>query len=693
MISQNLSRALKMSWVLACAGGGEAFAQQPIPAEPSDADLAEASAPANGMISYPPSFFAQYRPTTAQDMVGRIPGFNSARGDDVRGFGGAAGNVLIDGERPSSKSITVDEALRRILPSQVERIDLIRGGAPGIDMQGQAVVANVIRKTGAETSVTLEFMGKLYNDHHPGASPRIDASTRIGDLRLSGALSARNEKQQGDSGNGNFIRRNGRGDLIARGPFYANVENRSYSANAAAEYRNFRLNLGADRAETPRTEYQDLISNLGVRSTEKVVNDLVADKAEIGGDYQRPLAFGLTARLIGLYTYKASDLVSVQTRPGVSNRSTKKTDGSESIVRGTVRGVFQGMTLETGGEIAINTLDVANSLSQGGIAVVLPSANVRIEENRAEGFVTASLKATPKLSVESGVRIETSTITQSGDVSKEKTLTFPKPRIALSYAMSPSTQLRARLERTVGQLNFEDFAASGDFSAGTLNVGNSNLEPERAWVSELAWEQRFWGKGAIVLTGTHSAVESVVDVIPIFSGTTVSDGVGNLGNGTKDELNLNMTLPFDNLGWKGLDLRVNYTWRRTRVTDPTTGVERPFSNLNPWEGQFTLTQDLPRLKSTFVITTMQLGSRARQFRSTETRTDYTTPNYVNIQYNWRPDPSFLLTVQLFENVLSRERRRERIIYSGPRSNNIIATTEERSAEMEPFIMFRMRKAY
>ena len=83
----------------------------------------------------------------------------------------------------------------------------------------------------------------------------------------------------------------------------------------------------------------------------------------------------------------------------------------------------------------------------------------------------------------------------------------------------------------------------------------------------------------------------------------------------------------------------------------------------------------------------------RQYRSSETRFDSTTPNYVTLQYNWRPTPDFLATLQLFENIFLRERRRERVIYSGARSNGIINLTEERSAEMEPFIMFRLRKTY
>ncbi len=337
MVSLGARQAIKLSGLLAFGGGGEAFAQIPVPTE---GDLAEASAPANGVIAYTPAFFTEFRPATAQDMVNRIPGFSYNKGDEVRGFGGAAGNVLIDGERPSSKAVTLDEAIRRILVTQVERIDLIRGGAPGIDMQGQAVVANIIRKRGADNSLTVEFMGKLYNDHAPAMAPRIDGVRRIGDLLLSGAITARIEKQQGESGNGNFIRRNGAGAVIARGPFVADIENRAYAINGAAEYKNFRLNIGADRTETPRNEYAVLTSNTGVRNTEQAVNDLVADKAEIGADYQQQLGLGLTGRLIGLYTYKASDLVSVQTGRGPVSRSTKKTDGSEAIVRGSVRGLF-----------------------------------------------------------------------------------------------------------------------------------------------------------------------------------------------------------------------------------------------------------------------------------------------------------------------------------------------------------------
>src|SRR4051794_21758574 len=96
----------------------------------------------SNVLTYPASFFAEAQPNTAYDMIARLPGFVFNNGTTARGFSGTAGNVLIDGQRPTSKSDDLQSILLRMSAAGVERIDLIRGGAPGIDMQGQTVVAN-----------------------------------------------------------------------------------------------------------------------------------------------------------------------------------------------------------------------------------------------------------------------------------------------------------------------------------------------------------------------------------------------------------------------------------------------------------------------------------------------------------------------------------------------------------------------
>ena len=83
-------------------------------AAPARSAAAETASGGAGVTSYPPSFFAAYQPTTALDLINHLPGFGYDPGDQVRGFAGAASNVLIDGARPASKSDTTDNILSRI---------------------------------------------------------------------------------------------------------------------------------------------------------------------------------------------------------------------------------------------------------------------------------------------------------------------------------------------------------------------------------------------------------------------------------------------------------------------------------------------------------------------------------------------------------------------------------------------------
>src|SRR5947209_6965524 len=106
--------------------------------------------------SYDAAFFAQYAPRTAYDLVQRIPGFtldlganNNANGGgngntDIRGFAGVAGNVVINGQRPSTKSETLDLYLGRIPANRVKRVEVGPGNLYGADYASKAQVANII---------------------------------------------------------------------------------------------------------------------------------------------------------------------------------------------------------------------------------------------------------------------------------------------------------------------------------------------------------------------------------------------------------------------------------------------------------------------------------------------------------------------------------------------------------------------
>src|SRR5688572_12802352 len=90
---------------VACIPFAAALASEPnTTSDPEDPPIGGApisAAPINagaGVIRYEGSFFTEFQPTTALDMVKRLPGFAFEPGDTtVRGFAGALGNVLIDG--------------------------------------------------------------------------------------------------------------------------------------------------------------------------------------------------------------------------------------------------------------------------------------------------------------------------------------------------------------------------------------------------------------------------------------------------------------------------------------------------------------------------------------------------------------------------------------------------------------------
>src|SRR3546814_10718481 len=113
--------------------------------------------------------------------------------------------------------------------------------------------------------------------------------------------------------------------------------------------------------------------------------------------------------------------------------------------------------LELAGEGAINRLDSAAALAENDVPVALPGGNAHVREVRGELSLNATWHATPALVIEPSLAIERSAIRQRGDTALQRRFTYWKPRLALSRALGGEDQLRASIERSVGQLDFEDF--------------------------------------------------------------------------------------------------------------------------------------------------------------------------------------------------------------------------------------------
>ncbi|HEX8570851.1 MAG TPA: TonB-dependent receptor [Caulobacteraceae bacterium] len=678
------------------ATGQNAAAPTPATAE------APAAAAGQGVLSYPASFFAASQPGTALDMIQRLPGFSFDSGDQVRGFGGAAGNVLIDGERPSAKAEGVDAVLARLPAGRVERIDLIRGGAPGIDMQGQAVVANVVLKTEASRSLVVTHVQQFRPDGRWNPQIRFTPTHKAGRLTLDGSLLLY-QTESDEGGEGEYRLTDAAGGLLQEGPFYNKTPVQGVEANAKAEFKRsptdtFRVSGLYKLQDVEQHERAEFVRGSQAGGAAYLTYGSIRHDAEIGADWDHVFGPRTTLKLLALQTIRdRKDVVTAEENGSVAD-VTDDTFAGESIVRGVL--AFRRsdtLAFETGAEAAFNFLEGASTLVVDGEPVDLPSANVRVEELRGEAFGTATWKPSPRWSFEAGSRFETSTISQSGDVTSEKSFFFAKPRVLATFAPGRGAQFRVRLEREVGQLDFGDFVSSAQLATGTVDAGNPDLEPQRSWVFEATYEQRFWDKGALVATYTHGAIEAATDLVPVLVDSN-QDGViddffdapGNLGEATRDTLELNLTLPLDRLGVPGGLLRTWRVWNVSEVTDPTTGQARRLSGQHPYDWEVKFSQDLTRWRSTWGLEAY--GSfQETYYRINEVRrVEYDTYYMAFLEH--RPSPTVSIRGEL-ANFTGRENRLIRTIYSGPRNTDGVEAVESRSRAFSPFVHLRVRKTF
>ncbi|HWW11444.1 MAG TPA: TonB-dependent receptor, partial [Brevundimonas sp.] len=411
--------------------------------------------------------------------------------------------------------------------------------------------------------------------------------------------------------------------------------------------------------------------------------------SELGLSWVRDLGPRTALELTGLQRYETEDYTGVSTSGGDSSTFTSDDTAGESIVRAELRHrPSEQWSVETGGEVAWNFLDSATTYAENGVAVPLPSASVRVEELRGEVFGQATWRPDPEFTLEFGLRVEVSEISQTGDSDLSKSFVYPKPRIQATWTPWAGHQFRFRVERMVGQLDFGDFVASADIDIGQVEGGNPDLAPSQETVFEAFYERRFWDKGVFDVTLRHSEVQDVVDVIPLAGGF---DGVGNIGDGSSNFYQARLTLPMDRLGVSNARLQVRGSWSQTRVTDPVTGEERRFRGDQAFGCGVNFNHDLRGGRWSYGFDHGCNVDKGRIFRVREIRALYAEPG-VSLYGQWKPRPDLTLRVDM-GNASDRAQGYNRDIYSGPRDVAPIATHEVRRTKMSPWLFLQVRKTF
>ena len=677
--------------IIFSAGGALAqTAPQNAPPSPASANPAPAADPSQqGVLVFTPDFFADQRPNTALDMVNRIPGFSVQDGDGSRGFEGAVGNILINGARPASKNDAGSNVLGRTPVTQVERIELIRGGAPGIDMQGYSVVVNVITRTQSSREHILTGTAFLFEGGQDAANGSYQFTARDGE-RVMGFTLSDGVSVNDSNGVGRVIRTRPDGTVLRDEGYFNDQQGggQSIRGNYANAFLGGKIDLTGRVGQNDYSQWSRQDAPGTLRDNRF---DEEGTSGEVGAVFTRPMREGLVSetRFIREWgDFENASLSNNRVGAVVSPEQRFESEGSssETILRSLLRWErSSSMTIEGGGEVAYNMLEVDQAFLQGGVAVPLPSDQIKVEETRGELFAKTTWRVRPNLTIEGGLRLEASTITQSGDADQEKSFFFAKPRVQVTWTPMSRNQLRFRFERELGQLDFGDFAASADLGDDQVFGGNVDLEPEQRWISELVYERRFLGDGIVSVGYRHDEIIGVIDRLPLPGNLSAT---GNIGDGTLDQLAVNVVVPLDWTGFSGGQFAFRNTWNNTAVTDPTTGRERQISGVRASQPGFTISQDITSWKVNWSATYLE-GLRQFSYDPDQT-SGFTGSDYFEGFVEYKPTPT--LSVMVKVNVWN-DFQIERIQYADRTPARPIAFTELRPIDPRTFWQIRVRKTF
>lgn len=667
--------------------------------------LCGAAAPALGQATdatgrrvYEASFFATYAPSNARQIVERVPGFQIEESDtEVRGFGQAAGNVVINGQRPSSKGETLETILERIPASRVARVEVGPGDLFASEYSGKPQVVNLVLTSAgglagtATATARRSFTGEVFPEG------TLSALLKRGNSTFNASIEY-DRDQTPDEGT----------DVITRLPNGEFVEFRkklndyddpngyvsgSWAYDAGAN-RTAHLNARYFIDRFTLTQFNEVRPAVGPERDDRLFQDSDLDEFEIGGDVTRPFAGG-GLKLLGLVRRRDRQSEDLQLNRIAATGATtgggaQTIDDSrdESVVRIVWnRSNWGGWNVETGAEGALNKLrsdsgffaiDAAGNRTR----IDLPVDQATVKEYRGEVFLNGGRALTPTLRMDLGLTYEASELTVSGDATAERNLQFWKPKASFDWRPG-DWHLQLSVARTVAQLVFEDFISVAELSNDRVNGGNANIVPQRAWETLLTAERKILGDGLVKFELGYNAISLVQDRIPTPEGF---DAPGNLGDGSEIIAKATFDMPLSGLGIKGGRLKTYLSYYDTSVEDPYTLRDRHFSGASLFYAEAEFRQDLGKFAWGFTI---ERGTSSTFFRRNELDKNENGGPYATLFGEYRPDPKTTVTLGL-DNALDTTGERRRTFFAPDRRspNPILFEERIRNRHVIPYITLK-----
>ena len=672
------------------------------PALAQDAATAEdatpvANAPGGSARTFDPAYFAQFAPRNALDMVTRIPGFIITGGNDQgqRGLGQATQNVVVNGERLSSKSDSVADQLRRIPASDVVRIELVDGNT--LDIPGlTGVVANVVYESDAASGQFRWTTG--FRPHNTAAElfgGEISVTGKTGKLNYTVALSNPNNRFGAD---GPITITDGAGELIETqySVFSGKSDEPKLATTLAYDFGGgVQANLNLNYAEDfyYRREPEIGIPVVGPIRTRQVRTHEDGPQYEIGGDIQFPLGPG-TLKLIGLENYERDNFTQTlidrfDDGSAATGVRFDQTNGyGERIGRAEYSWKLWQADWQLSGEAAFNRLDRSSALfdlAPDGefVSLPFPGGTGGVREDRYETSLSFSRAVSPTLSVQAIGTMEFSKIEQTGAMPNSRSFKRPKGSLAATWKPTSDFDVSLTLARRVSQLSFGDFLASVSLNNDNENGGNNELVPYQSWNIELEANKTFGPWGSLKLEARQAWFEDFIDFFPLPDG---GEARGNIGDARRLHLEANATLKMDPIGWKGARFDIVAVKRYMYVDDPFTGITRGFSYDQEGALQIDFRHDIPSTDWAWGATVEHFDNAPYARRYEEGR-EWEGPFFDALFIEHKDVFGLTVRAQAVNTLLGARNYFRRTVYDGPRPDGEVSFHEFADRRIGP--IFRL----
>ncbi len=699
--------------------------------------LAQDTSGEDSTVIYPASYFTEWAPITAQDMLVRIPGQDSGGGGGFRGPPGGGGpgfgnptrggrglgsgsggtEIMINGKRTAGKNNSTQGLLGRIPADQVQEIQIIRGTSGELDVRGSTQVINVV--------LTEELATNNVSWDATATFDQGGEFTPNGTVALSGQRGALDYLLSVRSGP--FYQQTRTFERSVLGDYSPNdtiteyrrmwIGNDEVSFNLGYEFSpnsSLRVNglygIGDNEGEVDRRTIDRTI-NPPIPTFEREDNPTEGDNWEFGSDYEYTLGNGDRFKILGIAN-RADDLrirQRFEQQPGGEFEKnlflSVHSITEERIVRSSyTMDVFTNQDIEFGieraqtildSELALGLLfgDAAPSDAVGGlIPQVVSNANSKVEEIRYEPFVIHNWVINPQMSLESTLVYETSEISQTGDVVNKRDFDFIKPKLDFRYDVTPTWQLRGTIERIVDQLSFADFVAANDQDDNDRDTlaGNAELRQQTQWRYSFRSEFRLPDDAGVLNAELYYAdYQDVIDRIDVSpSPDDLQSANGNIGDGEEWGASLSASIRMNMIGMPNLLVSPTLELQDSEIIDPFLGIKRRFAS--HYRGMFRLfvRHDIPQWRFNWGFSNFdRIDGGIFRYDLEDIEFDIGDPRYGLFgEYVDTRGLTYRLDIQnASNNVRCRERRR----FVGPISDGILEEIEDQCSTTGVEVAFKI----